>query len=73
MNKRANFWVNEIQNKFAIQIWKIMNLFCGPKNVDNYMVNFELLRLQECFYEDGLDFFNMLLKEVSYGNFCQRL
>jgi hypothetical protein len=73
VNERGNYWVNEIQNKFVYQIWKIIYLFCGEKNVDNYMVNFELLRLQECFYEDGLDFFNMLLKEISYGNVGDRL
>lgn len=68
INSKSNEYINEIQNKLVFQVYKIIELFTTTKNIDNYLVNYELLRLQETFYDDGLDLFNMLLKEISFHN-----
>lgn len=62
LNKKADYMLSAFQDKFVYQIYKLIDLFNSHRYdtmLDNYLVNQSMLRLQEVFFEDGFDLFNM--------------
>ena len=66
LNSDKNYNLNQIQGKLIVHIYNFIKIFDKEvEQPDYYMINKRIMKIQEAFYQNSYDIYNLTLKHLS--------